>query len=212
MEALKAQAVQHQLDIDAINEIAKTAIQAVDEGIKSGPKLAGHALDDAYMQMFRVFAIGRNIAGVCAAFLENYEQIMTDKYQGELVADKAAGVAKSLVRACKKVGSTKIYNTRPTIELEIRGGKIIHSLLDTLWIGINRQSREEDDGKRCFSLISQSYRNVYEFELAEAAKCDHYGYSRQQMERYYDLLLLTDYVSGMTDTFACNLYRSLNHG
>ena len=32
------------------------------------------------------------------------------------------------------------------------------------------------------------------------------------LKRYYDLMLVTDYVIGMTDSFASNLERSLTNG
>jgi dGTP triphosphohydrolase len=96
--------------------------------------------------------------------------------------------------------------------LELRGGKIISSLLDTLWLGLNPETRDGAEGRRCHSLISQSYRNLHAFELAEAASDNSHGLKPEQLQRYYDLLLLTDYVGGMTDTFASNLYRSLTHG
>ena len=38
------------------------------------------------------------------------------------------------------------------------------------------------------------------------------GVTKNQIERYYDLMLLTDYVGGMTDTFAGSLYKSITHG
>ncbi|MGC4033121.1 MAG: dNTP triphosphohydrolase [Tepidisphaeraceae bacterium] len=210
--ALVEKAKEHGLDQKVIESTAKRAISTIDEGTNAGPKLADLAREDAYMQMFRVQVISQTVPGASDAFLTRYDEIMSGEYRGELVADEASGSTKSLVKACKKVGGAKIYSTRPTIELEIRGGKIIHSLLDTLWTGVNPDTRGKDDGKRCFSLVSQSYRNLYEFELGEANKNGFYGFSAEQIRRYYDLLLLTDYVGGMTDTFASNLYRSLNHG
>lgn len=199
-------------DDNAISSIAAQAKESIDEGVESGPKLSGHARDDSYMQMFRVMVIGKTVEGSANAFLQRYDDIMAGTYNDELVADDEAGVARSLVKACKKLGVAKIYNTRPTIELELRGGKIIQSLLDTLWLGIDPNTKEEDDGKRCHSLISHSYRHLHDFELEHAKTKARHGYSTEQIERYYGLLLLTDYVGGMTDSFASDLYTSLNHG
>lgn len=212
VDALIAKAEEHKLDAAGIKSLAEKTISSINEGVKNGPKLSDSAREDAYMQMFRVLVIGQTVSGACDAFLKRYDQIMDGSYTDELVADEASGAAKSLVKACKKVGVSKIYSTRPTIELELRGGKIIQSLLDTLWIGANPETRQDDDGKRCFSLISQGYRNLYDFELVQAEAQGWYGFKPEEIRRYYDLLLLTDYVGGMTDTFASNLYRSLNHG
>ncbi|HZL37620.1 MAG TPA: dNTP triphosphohydrolase [Tepidisphaeraceae bacterium] len=200
------------LDHNAISSIAANTKGAIDKGVESGPKLSDHAREDSYMQMFRVMVIGKTVEGSANAFLKRYDDIMAGTYKDELVADNEAGVAKSLVKACKKLGVAKIYNTRPTIELELRGGKIIQSLLDMLWLGIDPKTKEEDHGKRCHSLISHSYRHLHDFELEHAKANAYYGYSAEQIERYYGLLLLTDYVGGMTDSFASNLYGSLNHG
>ncbi|HWB54533.1 MAG TPA: dNTP triphosphohydrolase [Tepidisphaeraceae bacterium] len=209
---LVEKAKSNNLDHASISSIAEKAKQSIDKGVQSGPKLSDHAREDSYMQMFRVMVIGKTVEGSANAFLKRYNDIMAGKYNDELVADDEAGVAKSLVKACKKLGVARIYNTRPTIELELRGGKIIQSLLDTLWLGIDPKTKEKDEGKRCHSLISHSYRHLHDFELAHAKSKRYYGYSAKQIERYYGLLLLTDYVGGMTDSFASDLYGSLNHG
>ena len=212
VNGLIEKASEHKLDAGAVQSIAKKAKDSIDKGVSSGPKLSDHAREDSYMQMFRVMVIGKTVEGSANAFLQRYDEIMSGTYKDELVADDEAGVAKSLVKACKKLGGAKIYSTRPTIELELRGGKIVQSLMDTLWLGIDPKTKHEDDGKRCHSLISQSYRHLHDFELEHAKSKGYYGFSAEQIERYYGLLLLTDYVGGMTDSFASNLYGSLSHG
>ncbi len=182
------------------------------ETSKPKPVLSGRARDEAQMQMLRVAAIRRIVEAVCAAFTENYDALMSGAYKGDLIGDKQSSAVAGVVDAAKTVGRTRVYNTRQNIELELRGGHIIHGLLGALWVGLDPEQRGSPAAKRYAALISEGYRNVSEFEREEALQNMPRGVTKNQIERYYDLMLLTDYVGGMTDTFAGSLYKSITHG
>lgn len=195
---------------DAIESVIKSARDVVDRS--SGPTLEGRSHDRALMQMFRVLAIGKIVKSVCEAFIVRHDKILQGEYKGELVADKEAIEALTLVKCAKTVGRSRIYSVRPNVELELRGGHILHGLLDRLWQGFDPETKDSAGGKRYASLVSRSFRSVCEFEHNKAAEQLSDGITSQQTKRYYDLMLLTDYVGGMTDSFARDLYRSLTHG
>ena len=57
--------------------------------------------------------------------------------------------------------------------------------------------------KKLVALISENYRQTYHLYAKKAV-------SEEEEKLYLRLLLVTDFVSGMTDTYAKDLYQKLN--
>lgn len=162
--------------------------------------LSGPELSDICMQMLRVQAIGIMVNDVIEAYVAHSEAIMSGQFQGELLA-----VSKSskLLAAFKAFARKHVYSHRSVIEVEIEGHRTIHALMDDLWRAIvNRGSADFTKTKDAppydayvYSRISENYRRVAQ---------------RSQMPmRYRELQLMTDMISGMTDSFAVNIRREL---
>jgi dGTPase len=165
-----------------------------------GFDLSGPELSDISMQMLRVQAIGIMVNDVIEAYVEHIDAIMTGQFQGELLA-----VSKSskLWAAFKTFARKHVYSHRSVIEVELEGHRTIHVLMDDIWRAIvNRGSADFTKTKDAppydayvYSRISENYRRVAE---------------RSEMPmRYRELQLMTDMISGMTDSFAVNLRREL---
>ena len=56
--------------------------------------------------------------------------------------------------------------------------------------------------KKLVALISENYRQTYHLYAKKAVS--------EEEKLYLRLLLVTDFVSGMTDTYAKDLYQKLN--
>jgi len=129
---------------------------------------------------------------------------MTGQYHGELVYDPLCG-AKPLIEACKTVLRESVYRSRQVLSLEVRGRSVIHDLMNLFWEGIaaypENQTPRTYEGKM-YLLISDNYRRTFEESVRREPS--------QQM--YWKLRLLTDQVSGMTDTYACRLHSELTNG
>jgi len=77
--------------------------------------------------------------------------------------------------------------------------------MDFLWKAIYQRKKLEDLGSRrstpfasyAYNRISENYRRIFEND------------SNDMPVRYKELQLLTDMVSGMTDSFALSLYDEL---
>ena len=159
-------------------------------------------LNDISMQMFRVYAIGRMIGDVRNAFSEKYKEIMSGSFKVDLLK-----VSKSnkLCQLLKKFDKDHAYMHRSVLEVELDGYNTIRGLMDFLWMGISlreqkgdvRSSRKTPFASYCYSRISENYRRVFENE------------NNGMPIRYRELQLLTDMISGMTDTFAITLYDDL---
>ena len=204
--------------VKVIEECIENAKMRIEERLElSGLSLAGKARDDAFAQMFRTVAAIAIVEGASAAFAAKYDEIMTGQFCGELVGMPEAGKAKWIVDACKKVGQKHVYCTRENIELELRGRRVIHDLLNLLWIGIRDFDGEDPKPKslkgKAWNLLSENYRSVFLSDWKQVSEIARRHELREEaLQQYFRLLLLVDYVAGMTDSFACSLHRSLNNG
>ena len=131
-------------------------------------------------------------------FQEKYSDIMTGAYHKELIQDSEAQL---FIKACKDIARDFVYNTQSNLKLELAGRKVIHDLMDFFWEGVSRKQNDKFAPK-LFSLMSPNYRRVFDFSKKEL----------KLPETYCQMQLVTDYICGMTDTFACELHRKLTNG
>jgi len=160
-------------------------------------------LDEAYAEHFRTRCIGFGVRAVADAFLSNYEGILEGTYRKELLYDSKAGGLYDCLK--NTIGVNKIYRCREATELEILGTRVIHGLLDLFVEAFNTSRTGHATTSRyptkIESLFSKNYRQVYEQSMK----------SGSIPEGYYRLRLLTDYICGMTDSFALNLFHKLTY-
>ncbi|TCU74912.1 dGTPase [Bradyrhizobium sp. R2.2-H] len=163
-------------------------------------QLSGAELSDISMQMLRVQAIGLMVNAVTDAFVANHDTIMVGEFNGELLAGSRSD---ALWKAFKSFAKKHVYSHRSVIEVELEGHRTIHALMDAFWQAI-RDRGSEDFTKTngaapydayVYSRISENYRRAAQM-------------SKMPM-RYRELQLMTDMISGMTDSFAVELCRDL---
>lgn len=158
----------------------------------------GKPHDNAMAQAFRVFVIIESAKAIEQAFKEKYKDIMNGDYPNELYKDSEAG---ALIEACKEVGIKYIYCSEETLKLELMGRRVIHDLMDIFWEGASSKDKKGFAGK-IYDLTSRNYRVVYNKAMKE----------KKLPAKYCSMQLMTDYICGMTDTFACTLHKRLTNG
>ncbi len=164
-------------------------------------KLTGRSRDEAVVQYFRTRVIGKAVAAVVDVFFDKYEAIMAGEYHGELL-DDAKPVA-GLYRVLKEeLGRKHVYPAKGNLRLELLGRNVIHQLMDLFFTADPTAKTRKFPGK-AFHLLSQNYRTVFDKPIGSEA---------QLPLEYRRLQLITDYLCGMTDSFATNLHRELFHG
>lgn len=158
-------------------------------------------------QAFRTFSMNTIKAAALKRFEENYEAIMSGEYRFELVRDPSCESI-NLLNACQTVLRRRIFPLQEVVTVELMGRHVLHELMDAFWEAAKACAVRDPlriDSKsfpgKLLSLISKNYRQA----LVRAV---HEGYLP---ERYCRLQLVTDQVSGMTDTFACTLNRQLRN-
>ncbi len=153
---------------------------------------------EAMSQAFRVVAIKYLVDNTIDIFKKKYHDIMRGSYHGELIFDSKAA---SLIKACKEVGTKYIYCAEQNLKKEILGRNVIHDLMDIFWEGaLKGTANKKTFPDKIFALTSENYRHAF-----NAAK-------KKLPEKYCKMQLVTDYICGMTDTFACTLHRQLTNG
>jgi dGTPase len=135
----------------------------------------------------RSSVIGVLIDAVAHTFVTHEEEILSGSFQGSLI-DKLPDHLRLAYRECATMAKEKIYCASEVLDVELAGHKIITTLLQ---------------------------------ELTQAVLHPEKAYSRQLLLRipaqyeldsttlYGKVLAMLDFVSGMTDVYALDLYRKI---
>jgi len=135
----------------------------------------------------RAGVIGK-LAGECVrVFMDNYSEIMQGTFEGSLIK-KIDKTCLQAYRKCTNVAVNRIYKHRSVIEIELAGYKILGALLEEFVSAV--MEPENYYSKNLLSLIPEQY-------LSESDS------------NYKKVLAILDFISGMTDIYALDLYRKI---
>ena len=140
------------------------------------------------------------IVAATDGFAEHYARIMDGSYPGELISGKTA---RALLSALKSIAYDYAFTSMSIFKTEIAANNILTYLLDVLVPSVLVYDTDQKIGlmeEKYLSLIPENYRQVYH-RAAEGREKDDCVYDR--------ILLATDTISGMTDSYARDLYAEL---
>jgi dGTPase len=188
-----------------VKNIIKNSNEKHADHQKESLKLSPAELNDVSMQRFRVFAIGEMVSAATNAFIEHEKDFFAGTVAVPLLEKSTA---ETLRKTLKSFSFMHAYKHRSVLEVELQGYNVIRGLMDFFWAAIlDREDpkKPESDRKRPFTKyvygrISENYRRIFE----NPSSID----SGLPM-RYRECILLTDMISGMTDSYAVNLYEEL---
>jgi dGTPase len=135
----------------------------------------------------RASVIGKLVKLCVDVFWEKQEEILSGNFQQPLI-DQLPAVSLSAMKTIKKVSINNIYNDRAVVEIEISGYQIIGTLLDVFIEAM--LNPEEEISKKMLMLIPDQYRGEHKTS-------------------YEKVHAVVDFVSGMTDLYALDLYRKI---
>ncbi|MCU9529980.1 deoxyguanosinetriphosphate triphosphohydrolase family protein [Pseudomonas mosselii] len=158
---------------------------------------------DIKIEYLRAYLIENLIEHASRTFVENVPAIFGFKSIKPLMDDSR------LCDELKNIAQQNAFNHSSVLRMEALGSQAIDGLMTVLWEAIsNRKKFDEIRSKRMggrakyvFSLISPNY-------IEQAEKCVSSS-AVASILRYRELRLLTDMVSGMTDTFAMRLWKDI---
>lgn len=141
------------------------------------------------------------------SFSRNYEKIMDGTYCFELMDHTFHTES---LRVMKKAMGEFVYGTREIVTLELSARKMIHGLLDDFIPSVlyldeetcvcGTTYRQNAVEKKFMNLLPENFKSDYRKAKTED----------ETWNLYLRFLMVTDYISGMTDSYAGNLYRSIN--
>lgn len=141
------------------------------------------------------------IACATYGFTKNYREILNGTFRYDLFHNSRGA---SLHDQLGDIAWRHVFVSRPIFKLEIAAATILDSLLDrfvnaAIYYDTEHPLTEVQD--KLISLISENYKAVYRRGSA----------GRSPREKLYlRLLLVTDNICGMTDSYAKRLYQELN--
>lgn len=150
---------------------------------------------EARIEFLRAVAVGKALEQVTRVFVENEAAILAGKFEQPLI--QCTSVADPLEAIVARSRKTLYANPRG-LEIEAAGFEVIGGLLDLFVEAVEALAA---GGK----AVAPRWRNLLELAPESAI-----GPNRAPaLDAYTRLLRMTDYVSGMTDSFAVSLYRKL---
>ncbi len=138
-------------------------------------------------------------------FMQNYTAIM-DGHFGikELLK---IGEIERLHKYLKDIAKEHCFNSREVITLELIGDTVIKGLFNFFIQAMFKEVDENSAKKyeeKLYILISSNFKYIAKFDYDKGEVR-----SFSQLSTYEKMQLVTDYISGMTDSYAVKLYREL---
>jgi dGTPase len=121
-------------------------------------------------------------------FLDNEEEILAGTFEGCLI-DHISETPRRAYKACESMAYAKIYRSKDVVDIELAGFQVITTLLELMTEAVCHP--EKAYSQLLINRVSQQY------DIGA--------------ERLYDrIMAVLDYISGMTDVYALDLYRKIN--
>ncbi len=134
-------------------------------------------------------------------FTANYQVIMEGCFTSDLLSHS---FGKVLSNALSNIAYQYVFRSKQILKIEISAGNILNFLLDrfvnaVIYYDTNQKLSPLED--RLIHIISENYKQIYNL----------YTQGKREAEKLYlRLLLVTDFICGMTDSYAKSLYQELN--
>ncbi len=141
------------------------------------------------------------IACATEGFTENYEMIMYGKYHKDLFAGTKA---EELMEMLGHIAETYVFMTDEIYKMEVAESRILSFLMEkfvaaAVRVGDPEQKMDSID-RRMLAFVSDNYKKAYVRQSE----------GKDMVEKLYlRILLVTDYICGMTDSYAKRLYQEL---
>lgn len=182
----------HKLKILSFEETAHLLMGFFDEETQRHIKqrIADEGLTDNNEKVvyMRACAVGKLENKCVEAFVANEEAILNGTFEGSLI-DHIDETQRQAYKHCSALSYQRIYHSKPVLDVELAGYKIMQTLMET---------------------------------MIEAAVNPERFYSQQLLRRFssqYDIqspdletriMAVIDYISGMTDVYALEIYQKIN--
>lgn len=146
---------------------------------------------------------GRLIYAATDAFMDNYDSIMDGSFDKELLSTTDAW---ALLKGLKDIAYRYAFLSSSILKKEIAAEHMLSYILNELVaaaIPFDTDESMTSVQQKWMSIISDNYKKIYKVYSEKENRSE-------QEKLYMRLLLVTDFVSGMTDSYARNLYQEMS--
>ncbi len=182
----------HKLKILSFAETEHLLLSFFDEDIQQ--KIRQRIIDEEMTDenekvvYMRASVIGKLENECVAAFLAHEEEILAGTLEGSLI-DHISERQKKAYKECEKISYSKIYQSKPVLDIELSGYKIMATLMEVFIEAAVNPSRFYS--KQLLRRVSSQY-DIENENLEER------------------IMAVIDYISGMTDIYALDIYQKIN--
>lgn len=182
----------HKLKILSYEEVSTLMLSFFDEETKESirRRIVDEGIEDKNEQVtyMRACVIGK-LENLCAkAFVEHEDEILAGTFVGSLI-DNIPELEREAYVNCTKVSKVKIYQSKPVLDVELSGYKIMATLMEQMVEAAVHPDRYYS--QQLIGRVSSQY-DIHSDDLNTR------------------ILAVIDYIAGMTDIYALDVYQKIN--
>ena len=182
----------HKLKIISHEETMQLLLAFFDEDTQEHilKRIEDEGVDDNNEKVvyLRACVIGKLENECVRVFVDHEEEILNGEFQGSLI-DHISDIPQKAYKNCCSLSVARIYKSRPVLDVELSGYQIIQTLMEQF---INAAVHPERFySKHLISRVSSQY-----------------DIDAPDLETR--IMAIIDYISGMTDVYALDVYQKIN--
>ena len=182
----------HKLKIVSFNETSQLMLGFFDDETQQRilQRIQDEQLTDPNEQIvyMRSCVIGKLENECVNAFMEHEEEILNGTFTKGLI-DHIAPLQRDAYRRCSELSVDRIYKSRPVLDVELSGYKIMATLMEQMVEAVMHPERYYS--QQLIGRVSSQY-----------------DIDAPDLETR--LMAVIDYISGMTDVYALDVYQKIN--
>ena len=182
----------HKVKILSYDQVSKLFLDFFDEETQGRIKqriIDEQLTDENEMVVYlRACVIGKLENECVNTFIEHEDEILSGTFTGSLI-DHISPMQREAYRRCAELSVQKIYRSRPVLDVELSGYKIMETLMQQMVEAVMHPDRYYS--QQLIGRVSSQY-HIDDPDLEVR------------------LMSVIDYISGMTDVYALDVYQKIN--
>ena len=143
--------------------------------------------ENEQIQYLRACVIGKLENECVRTFMDNEQAILAGTFEGSLI-DHIAPLQREAYQRCTKISKIYIYRSKPVLDVELSGYHIMATLMELMIEAIEHPERYYS--QQLIGRVSSQY-DIESPDLENR------------------LMAVIDYISGMTDVYALDVYQKI---
>jgi len=182
----------HKLKIVSFDEASRLMLGFFDPDTQERilQRISDEQLEDRNEQVvyLRACVIGKLENECVNTFLQHEDAILDGTFQGSLI-DHISPLQRDAYQRCAQLSKERIYRSRPVLDVELSGYKIMETLMEQMVEAVLHPERYYS--QQLIGRVSSQYHiDAPDLETR--------------------LMAVIDYISGMTDVYALDVYQKIN--